>query len=166
MCDPMTMSALAAASAVTKAYGAISQSQSEASALKANARGDLAQGYQNELDSRDKARVDLAAQLHALGGRGIDLSTGTPLDLLRASARHQEIDALRLRAEGQNRYNAQRAQASSVLKNGWITAGGELLMGAANASKLGGLGGMFGGKAPLTATNNWAGGASPALNIG
>lgn len=160
MCDPIT--AVAATAAVVGAYGSFTASQDQASALKANARADLEQGYQNELDARDKARVDLAGQLHSLSGRGIDLSTGTPLDLLRASARNQETDALRLRADGINKYNAQRAQASSVLKTGWITAGGQLLMGAASAGKLAGLGAV--GRTPAAGVPGTGGGASAPLN--
>jgi len=138
MCDPV--SAMVATASVMSAYGTFQGAQSQASAIKANARADLTQGYQNELDQRDKARVDLAGQLAALSGRGIDLSTGTPLDLLRASARNQEIDALRLRTEGINKYRAGRAAASNTLTNGWVTAGGNLLMGAASTAKLAGLG--------------------------
>lgn len=140
MCNPVT--ALLVGGTLTSAYGAVQQSQSQASALKTNAWADLNQGYENELDSRDASRVALSKQLADLSGRGVDLSGGTPLDLLRASARNQEIDALRLRAAGQNSYTAKRAQASGVLKNGLVTAGGQLLMGAAYGTRLGLLGDM------------------------
>jgi hypothetical protein len=160
MCDPVT--ALTAGAALFSAYGSFSASQSQASALKANAAADLQTGYQNELAARDSARTKLASQLASLSGRGVDVSTGTPLELLRASARNQEIDALNTRADGINKYNSQRAQASGVLKSGYLTAGGQLLMGAASTAKLGGLGNI--GKTPLGAAPapSWAGGDSYA----
>lgn len=138
MCDPV--SALMATGTLVSAYSTISQSQSQASAIKTNAQADLSKSYEDELDQRAKDRTALSSQLNALSGRGIDISTGTPLDLLRASARNQEVDALRIRAQGINSYNAQRAQASGVLKNGLLTAGGQLLMGGAQTAKLAGLG--------------------------
>ncbi len=164
MCDPV--SGLVAAGTLLSAYGTFQASQDQASALKANAQADLQQGYQNELDARDKARRDLAGQLNSLSGRGVDISTGTPLDLLRASARNQEVDALRLRADGINKYNSQRAQASAVLKQGWLTAGGQLLMGAASTAKLAGLGNVGASKPPMPSQTPWAGGAPQPLNIG
>lgn len=161
MCDPVT--ALVATGAIVSAYGTFQASQAQASALKANAEADRNQGYQNELDARDSARSRLADQMASLSDRGVDLSTGTPLDLLRASARNQEIDALRLRADGINKYNAQRFQASNTLTSGYLTAGGQLLMGAAQASKLGGLGGAT----PTKVTSGFGAGAQgPGLYQG
>lgn len=153
MCDPVSASmALAAGGTVMKAYGAFSASQSQASALKANAAADLQQGYANEQDSRDTSRAKLAGQLAALSERGVSLSSGTPLDLMRASARNAEIDALRLRADGQNKSNALKAQASGALKTGWLTAGGQLLSGASQAAGLSQLGGSGGSLAPVVVT--------------
>jgi len=158
MCDPVT--ALVATGTLVSAYGAFSSSQAQASAMKANARADLEQGYQNELDYRDQARTKLASQIAALSDRGVDISSGTPLDLMRASARNQEVDALRVRADGLNKYNAQRAQASNTLKTGMFTAGGQLLMGAAQSAKLAGLGNLgkaFGSSSAAAGSTGWAG---------
>lgn len=145
MCDPTTLLAVAATGQIVGAYSAFQNSQAQASALKANANADLQQGYQNELDSRAKSRSQLASQMAALSDRGVDLSSGTPLDLLRASARNAEVDALRVRADGLNKYNAERYAASNALKSGFLTAGGQLLMGAASSAVLGGLGKIGGG---------------------
>lgn len=161
MCDPVT--ALVATGTLVSAYGAYSSAQSQASAMKANANADLQQGFQNELDYRDQARTKLASQIAALSDRGVDISSGTPLDLMRASARNQEIDALRIRADGVNKFNSQRAQASNTLRNGMFTAGGQLLMGAAQTAKLAGLGTVnkaLGVGASASGSTNWAGGDS------
>lgn len=155
MCDPIT--GLVAAGTVMSAYGGFAASQAQASAMKRQAQNDLETGYQNELDMRDQARTRLSEQIAALSGRGVDISTGTPLELLRQSARNQEIDALRTRADGVNKYNSGRAGASATLKTGMFTAGGQLLMGAASTGKLAGLGNV--GKTPLGAggRTGWAG---------
>jgi hypothetical protein len=148
MCDPVT--ALVATGTLVSAYGSFATSQAQASAIKANAAADRQQAYQNELDYRDQARTKLASQIAALSDRGVDISSGTPLALMRQSARNQEIDALRIRADGINKYNAQRYQASNVLRSGMFTAGGQLLMGAASSAKLAGLSSI--GQAPLNPT--------------
>jgi hypothetical protein len=117
-------------------FGTMMGAQSQASALKSQAGAVQEQGYENESDYRNKARVDLADQLAALSTRGTSVSTGTPLALLQQSARNQELDALRLRADGINKANSLRYQASAVLRAAPYTAATQVLTNATKIAEL------------------------------
>lgn len=141
MCDPVT--AVTAVSAVVSAYGSYKSSQDQASAYRQQGRNDLNQAYAQELDYRDQAKVKLADQLAALSTRGVAIDSGTPLALMQQSARNQQIDALRIRQDGINKFQTARATAQQVSTAGLITAGAQLLSPglAKGLSSLGSIGG-------------------------
>ena len=148
--------AMAAAAVITiiaagvQAYGQYKQSQQQAAVYKYNAQ--VAQN--NAASSRNAAAIDmyqireknkrvLATQRARYAKANLQLSMGSPLEIMAASARQGELDAqvARYRGElGAAGYEAQASllisQAKSIRQAGVISATSSLLSGAAGAASI------------------------------
>jgi hypothetical protein len=138
MIAPILMGVSAALSAV----GSIQQANAQSSAAKFNARmGEqnaiLAeqQAAEDERLQRLKGRKAIGATRAGYGASGVNLE-GSPQDILEESAAAIELDALKIRHEGQIRANAyrsgaalDRAQGSAARTSGYLSATSALLGG-------------------------------------
>jgi len=128
------------------AVGGISSAMQQADAMKANAKAarqearsiqESAKGESLRL-SREKRRI-VGKQANIMAGAGLDISSGSPLDVMLQTTRDYEED---IQLAG---YNADAAAASKRheadiydwaapqrRKAGWIGAGGTLLSGLGN----------------------------------
>lgn len=159
MCDLVT--ALMIGSTVMGGAGAIQQGQATAASAKYNAqvadmnaklsdraaKDALERGKLEEQKQRQKTQQVLGAQQAGMAANGVDLTFGSPLDLLVDTAVMGEMDALTIRTnsareerdirqQGAN-YRGQagmyRAQASSASSGGFLSAMGTVLGGGAQA---------------------------------
>lgn len=96
-------------------------------------------------------RVQGAVRARAAGA-GLDVSSGSPLDILAENASEGELDALVARYSGAVEASRARSQAtlsrfqgSQAVTSGWIGAGAELLRSAGSAYRLYGPFGRSGG---------------------
>ena len=161
MCD-LTTGLMIAASAAG-AYGQIqaSEAQAEAAQMSAQinqtnalfadrrARDALIRGQEEEQRVRQEAHQLEGRQTVGMAAAGLDLSFGSPLDVLVDTQIGMELDSMRARrnaaleAEDFDRqawsYRAQsgldRAEASSARTGGMIGAAGTLLSGGARAGQ-------------------------------
>lgn len=128
MADPITIlaavSALSAAvgvaGAVTSANAQRASAESAANAADYNAAADnqratvaLQQGNANEEAQRRQASLAMGRQAGATAQSGVDLSSGSALDLYKQSATNAELDALNIRYGSQ--LQAQGLQSQTVL---------------------------------------------------
>lgn len=134
--------ALMATSAAIGAVGAITNSQSEASADKYNARiaeqnavGAMQQAQSTALLQQEQARRSIGATTAAYGASGVTMS-GTPLDVLANSAATAERDRQNIMYKGQlqaagylDQASLDRASATNALNQGWMKAAGILTSG-------------------------------------
>lgn len=134
-----TAEVLTAAGTAVSAGTSYAAQQAEAKVAAANAANVRDAGYANELAFRDKARRAIASQTVALGNRGLSLSSGTPLDLLRESAKNAELDAQQIRANAGNAASAYAMQGASARLLAPLSAGTRLLSGGVKLSELGAL---------------------------
>lgn len=159
MCDLVT--ALMVGSTLMGGAGAIQQGQATAASAKYNAqvsdmnakladrsaKDALERGKLEEQKQRQKTSQVLGAQQAGMAANGVDLTFGSPLDLLVDTAVMGEMDALTIRTnsareerdirqQGAN-YRGQagmyRAQASSASSGGFLNAMGTVLGGGAQA---------------------------------
>lgn len=150
------MYATAAAAVITiiaagvQAYGQYKQSQQQAAVYKYNAQ--VAQN--NAASSRNAASVDefqvreknkrvMATQRARYAKANLQLSMGSPLEIMAASARQAELDAQIIRYRGElgaagfeSQASLLTSQAKSIRQAGVIAAGSSLLSGAASASSV------------------------------
>ena len=161
MCDLAL--ALTLGSTLLGAAGSIQQGQAAAKAAKYNAqvaemnatiserraKDALDRGAFEEQQKRRENAALMGKQKAAMAANGIDLTFGSPLDMIVDSATLGELDALTIRKnayreEYDYRVQAanQRAQktmyegaAKSALTGGYLAAGGTILGGAGNAYK-------------------------------
>ncbi|SAL59690.1 hypothetical protein AWB71_03312 [Caballeronia peredens] len=127
MADPVTWLAVAGAAlgtvgAITSANAQAASSESAANAARYNAAADqsratvaLQQGNANEDAQRRQAALALGRQSAASAESGVDLASGSALDLYKQSATNAELDALNIRYG--SRLQAQGLQSQSVLDN-------------------------------------------------
>ena len=157
------------------AAGAIQQGQAQASAQRAAAQADqykaqvaemnaqlaerqaqdaINRGQLAEQQQRQKAAQILGAQTAAMAANGVDLSFGSPLDVLTGTAQQSELDALTIRSNAAREayddrvkaYNyrtggqldtmraaSDSAAASAASTSGFLSAGGTILTGAGKA---------------------------------
>ncbi len=161
MCDLIT--ALTIGSTVMGGLGQIQQGQATAASARYNAqvsdmnakladkaaKDALERGAVEEQKQRQKTAQVIGAQTAGMAANGVDISFGSPLDLLVDTATMGELDALTIRAntareerdirqQGEN-YRGQagmyRASASSAETGGFLGAMGTVLGGGANAYK-------------------------------
>lgn len=161
MCDLIT--ALTIGGTIMGAAGQIQQGQATAAANKYNAKVQqmnaeisdrrakdaLERGAKEEQQKRRETQQLLGKQQAAMAANGVDLTFGSPLDVIVDSSVLGELDALTIRS---NTYREeydykvqaanQRAQATmsrgaadSALTGGYLGAAGTILGGAGNAYK-------------------------------
>ena len=160
MCvDPMTM--LMIGSTVMGGIGQIQQGQAQAQAATYNAqvsdmnakladraaKDALDRGAKEEQRQRQKTAQILGQQQAGMAANGVDLTFGSPLDLLVDTSIMGELDALTIRsntyreerdirqqaANYRGQAGMQRAQASSASTGGFLGAMGTVLGGGAQA---------------------------------
>jgi hypothetical protein len=169
--DPVSMGVMLAVSTAVSAAGAMQQAQTQAYNAKAQAN---ALDYQAQVDANNaKAATDAAGaredqqrrQFRAMQGQaeaGIAQSNtgfeGSNADILKQNAVLNELDALTIRYEGDNRakglmaqsqldqYNAQtsRDNAGRIMTGGYLNAGSQILSGATKYNYYKGTGKMPG----------------------
>ena len=143
---------LMAGAAVVSAVGAVRQGQAAAASADYNAKvaeqnAQIANAQGNaavEAQQRDAQRR-MGAAVAAYGASGVQLSGGSPMDVLEESARNSALDAAtlkynyRLRGMGfENQANLYSAQSGFASTAGYLGAGAALASGTANAIKFGG----------------------------
>lgn len=163
MCELATIAAAASvASAAMGAFGAIQQGQAAKNAAEYQAAVDrnnqqvaewqakdaVDRGAEAERQHRIKVAGVLGSQKAAMAANGLDLSSGSPLDILGDTAMYGELDALTIRSNAEREAygyrvrsqdfasSAQLAQmrGSSAATAGMIGAGATLLTGAGQAA--------------------------------
>lgn len=143
---------LIAGSAVISAVGAIRQGQAAAASADYNAK--VAQQNAQISASQGNAAVEaqqrdaqrrIGAAVAAYGASGVQLSDGSPMDVLEESARNSALDAAtlkynyKLRGMGfENQASLYSAQSGFASTAGYLGAGAALASGTANAIKFGG----------------------------
>lgn len=159
MCELMTM--LTIGSTVMGAVGAIQQGQAASASARYQAKVSdmnakladkaakdaLERGAMEEQKQRQKTAQLLGAQQAGMAANGVDVTFGSPLDLLVDTATLGELDALTIRSnayreerdirqQGAN-YRGQagmyRAQADSASTGGYLSAVGTVLGGGAKS---------------------------------
>ena len=159
MCEIMTM--LTIGSTIMGGVGAIQQGKAQAASARYSAnvaemnaklsdraaKDALERGKLEEQKQRQKTAGLMGQQQAAMAANGVDVTFGSPLDLLVDTATMGELDALTIRSnsyreerdirqQGAN-YRGQaamnRAQASSANTGGYLNAAGTLLGGGAKA---------------------------------
>lgn len=162
MCEPTTiMAGLALAGAAVSAVGTIQQGQAAKAAGAYNNRVQQQNAITSEAlakDAEDRGRIAeqrqrqqtaslMGRQQAVLAAKGIDLGSGTPLDILSQSAEYGELDALTIRHNASNEALGYRVQANNQRTSGqmallegknaatgsYYQAGGTLLGGASKA---------------------------------
>ena len=144
MADPVTWGvAIAAVGATVNAVGAIRQGQAAGAAADYNAKiasqnaqiAD-AQGEAAAQAQQRDAQRRMGAAVAAYGASGVQMSDGSPADVLADSARMAELDKLttkynyKLRALGHSNQAAlDSASASNYRSSGYVSAAGSLLSG-------------------------------------
>ena len=161
MCDPVTLAVMTMASAAVSAYGQYQSGKAQEAASEYNAQvqennARVAEQYAKAAEARgdDEARqkrIDAermaSRQQAVLAAKGIDISTGTPLDILGDTAMYGELDAQTIKYNAGLEAYQQRATASNALsqaelsrmegrqaaKAGTMQAFGTLIGGASKA---------------------------------
>ena len=143
---------LMAGAAVVSAVGAVRQGQAAAASADYNAKvaeqnAQIANAQGNaavEAQQRDAQRR-MGAAVAAYGASGVQLSDGSPMDVLEESARNSALDAAtlkynyRLRGMGfENQAALSSAQSGFASTSGYLNAGAALASGVAQGIKFGG----------------------------
>lgn len=156
MCEITT--ALLIGSTVMSAAGQVQQAQASAKASKYNARvaemnatlaerrarDAIERGKLEEQKKRREVALIAGQQRAAMAANGLDLGFGSPLDTIIDTAVAGELDALTIRSnayreaydyrvDAANRRAGaamNRAEASSAMAGGWLSAGSTILGGA------------------------------------
>jgi len=125
MCDPMTLAVVAGVSTVMKGYAAKQQGAYANDVAKYNARNIDNQAIQTrnkgteaENVHREKVAQMKANQRVALGANGVDLNSGSPLQLQEDTELMGNVDALRIRSNYTDEANNLNDKASMVRSEG------------------------------------------------
>lgn len=186
MCEPTTilLIATAATGAVSSvmagnAQAASSQAQAQISRNNAIISGQRATqeeqiGKQEEERLRRQVARVTGTQRAMTGAAGIELGSGSPLDVLAATVEEGELDALTIRSNAQQRASDLRfeqqnlgfqagvldREARSAQRAGWMNAAGSIL-GAASSMPSG----SFSAKGARTAFANAPGRSQTGLSV-
>jgi hypothetical protein len=166
ICEIATLSLVAGViGSGVSALGAIQQGQAQSQAAKYQAAVDrnntilanraaadaVERGKEAEATQRRKNTVLLARQRAAVASSGIELGTGSPLDILGDTAQFGELDAQTIRS------NAERERLGDEAKASNFTASAGLndmkASSASTAGMLGGVSALAGGAQTVAA--NW-----------
>lgn len=149
MCDPLTLTIMSAASTAMSVVGSLQQGQQQ----KAYANYQAAQAEADAKAERDAAEVHAdkirkAAKLQAgearaaLAGSGVDVGSGTPVDINSSIYANAEEDAWSAILGGKSKSNQLNAQAEGLRISGknaesasYMKAAGSALYGAASIAK-------------------------------
>lgn len=152
---PFIIAAVSAVGALKSAQAQSAQADASANAATYNALADqsrataaLQQGNANEESQRRQAALALGNQNAAMAQSGVDLASGSALDLYKQSATNAELDALNIRygsqlqAQGlQSQSTLDQAQATQDQRNastamtaGYLNAGAAALSSYGNYS--------------------------------
>lgn len=150
-CEPATLSMVAlAATAIGTGVSTYSAYQSGRTAKKAgeynaemgrrNAEDALQRGAVEAAERTDRARKAASSQAEGMAMSGVDISTGTPLDLLVETAGIGKLDAMRTMNNATREAWGYKAQADlddfqgkAAGRAGILNAGSTFLTGASNA---------------------------------
>ncbi|ARS27612.1 hypothetical protein [Sphingomonas sp. KC8] len=150
MADPITIGimALQAAGPIMQGQADYKAGMANARAADANAQQAEVSGVMEEAEIRRRSRMAQGDAISEMGAGGIQLGTGTALEVLRESAINAEFDVLASRYTSSSQARAYRADASasrsaakSARIGGFLRAGAAVLSGSSamgNASKLAG----------------------------
>lgn len=158
---PTTAAVAAVAGAATAAYGAYSSGQASSAAAKynsqtaannaaiatQNARFAAEEGEVNVANEQQKTRAELGGILANQGASGVDVNSGSAVDVRSSAAETGELNAINIRANAARQaygYETQAAsdmgqsaldksQAGNDTTAGYIGAGSTLLTGAGQA---------------------------------
>jgi hypothetical protein len=126
--------ALAAASQIEAANAAEDVARYNASIRSIQARDAVERGELEEREFRRRASRVLGAQRAAFGASGVQLDSGSPLDVLEDTAATAELDALTIRSNAQREAfafeagaTAFRNEADNVRRLGQLQATGTIL---------------------------------------
>lgn len=118
MCDPVTLTALAVASTVTQGIGAMKQGRYQNNIAQYNARNQENQAIQlknqaNEAENKQREQTQqlIGKQRAAAAANGVNVDSGSALQLQKDSALFGEVDALKIRSNYQNEVNALNTQS-------------------------------------------------------
>ena len=148
MCHPAIVYGAIALSTVVSAGAAIHQGQVQSDIADANARlqrfaakDALARGAVEEQRIRERASIFAGRQRAILAASGVQLDTGSALDILEDTARTAELDALTRRANAEREAFGLSTQAgisetqSDAFRTGsYFQAGSTILGGATQAA--------------------------------
>lgn len=124
------------------AISAYSQGQAQANAAEYNAQvGEINKGMALRDQSR-QSQLSMGRARAAYGASGVQLGTGSPLDVLADAASQSEYDKLKIRFNYDSRINLDRAQEKNYRTSSVLNAVGAGLKAYGSAIP------MFGGGAP------------------
>lgn len=138
-----TGAVLSAASTALSVYGSISSAEAQKEASKKNeamqreqARQTMGAGAEAAAAKREKARRIGSAQTAAMGAGGLDVTSGTPLQLLTETAGMGELDSLKTVNNASRQawgYNVQAGideqTGKTAMAQGYLGAGTSILGG-------------------------------------
>ena len=148
MCDPVTLSAVASITgAVAAGYQQVQQGRFQQGVADYNAR--VAEneaeetrnaGVEEENKQRQKTAQLLSKQRAQLGASGVDLTSGSALQIQQDTQTLGEVDALRIRSNFENQATSletgadlTRTEGANARSAGFGRAAGTLLSGAGTA---------------------------------
>lgn len=146
---------LQAGSAILSAGGSISGGQAQQNAYNANAeleekQGEIARGqsFSSAEQVWQKVQQTLGAQRAAYGAAGVDVGTGSPLEVMAESARRGQLARMATLFQGEAQQQTAQTQAAldryagkAAKKAGLIQAGSTLLTAGAKIADPGSGGG-------------------------
>lgn len=149
MCDPMTMGIVSIVSTVAATgvsmMGAKYQADAGAAAAKttqmqeeANAHDAINRNRIKEQEQRMKTSQLIGRQKAVMGANGLDLTTGSPLDIIGDSAALGETDALTIRNNGERERDFHLSNANRAKMQGQVARDTGMFQMAGTA--LGGIG--------------------------
>ncbi len=121
-----------AGGALLKGASGFQAGKANARMLRAEAQSNIVAGVAEEADIRAQARRTAGEAVAAMGANGVQLGTGSAIDLLREVELESGLDQLRVRRAAANRAASLRAQASQAKRQGiFDLVGGVMEAGAA-----------------------------------
>jgi len=129
----MSAGAFAIGGQLIKGFASFSAGQSNAKALREQARQERIAGTAQEAQIREISRKAIGDQLAAQGASGFQVGTGSALDALHESAVNAAIDALRVRREAALRAGNYDQQASRAATASWFDLASGLIGAGATA---------------------------------
>jgi hypothetical protein len=104
--------------ALLKGASGFQAGKANARMLRAEAQSNIVAGVAEEADIRAQARRTAGEAVAAMGANGVQLGTGSAIDLLREVELESGLDQLRVRRAAANRAASLRAQASQAKRQG------------------------------------------------